>query len=219
VRPPVNNQRTNIISSADEGSAGLRQLSPEEVIQIVEDGLFSPEQAEKWAEDHKYPPFAPGPVDSPAGSETDHQSWTLPMAAAWFTWRSRRAVHHQSKSARIGWKRWVVVELASVPFARPKCRPEDFGEPTTWDVFREAIQDPRIPFLQRVVRPRPAPSLSDLKIDPPYGRLKKGAAIWDFDGNSRDEGTARPRFAGVLASKLRCARERAIEGNALGFEV
>ena len=158
---------------SEEGGAEIRQLSRAEVLQLVGDGSFSPEQAEKWAKGHNYPPFAPGPVDTPAGSEPDHQWWTLPMVAAWFTWRSRRAVHHQSKSARIGWKRWVVVEPASNSFVPPKCRLADFGQPTTWDVFSEAIQDPRTPFLQRVVRPRPAPSLSDLKADLPYGRLKK----------------------------------------------
>jgi hypothetical protein len=161
------------MNSSDEGGAELRQLSQAEILQLVEDGLFSPEHAEKWAKNHNYPPFAPGPVDTPAGSETDHQWWTLPMAAAWFTWRSRRAVHHQSKSARTGWKRWVVVDPASIPFVRPKCRVTDFGEPKTWDVFSEAMQDPRIPLLQRVVRPRPAPSLSDLRADLPYRRLKK----------------------------------------------
>jgi len=96
------------MNSSDEAGAEFRQLSQAEVLQMVEDGLFSPSDAERWAKNHNYPPFAPGPVDAPAGSEPDHQWWTLPMAASWFTWRSRRAVHHQSKSARIGWKRWVV---------------------------------------------------------------------------------------------------------------
>jgi hypothetical protein len=162
------------VNSSEEGSAELRQLSPAEVIQMVEDGLFSPAHAEKWAKDHNYPPFAPGPVDSPAGSKSDHQRWTLPMAAAWFTWRSQRAVHHQSRSARVGWKRWVVVEPASDPFSpRKRCRLADFGQPETWDVFSEAMQDPRIPLLQRVVRTQSSPFLSDLKADLPYGRLKK----------------------------------------------
>jgi hypothetical protein len=161
------------VSSSDEGSAEFRQLSQADVLQMVEDGVFSPAHAEKWAKNHNYPPFAPGPVDTPAGSEPDHQWWTLPMAAALFTWRSLRAVYHQSKSARIGWKRWVVVESASNPFVPPKCRLADFGQPQMWDVFSEAIQDPRTPLLQRVVRTRLAPSLSDLKADLPYVRLKK----------------------------------------------
>ena len=60
------------------------------------------------------------------------------------------------------------------PFApRKKCRLADFGQPETWDVFREAMQDPRIPLLQRIVRTQSSPSLSDLKADLPYARLKK----------------------------------------------
>jgi hypothetical protein len=162
------------MNSSDEGGSKLRQLSQSEILQLVEDGQFAPEHAEKWAKDHHYPPFAPGPIDSPAGSVIDHQWWTLPMAAAWFTWRSRLAVHHQSKSARIRWKRWVIVQPASDPFApRKKCRLADFGQPETWDVFSEAMQDPRIPLLQRIVRTQSSPSLSDLKADLPYGRLKK----------------------------------------------
>jgi hypothetical protein len=55
----------------------------------------------------------------------------------------------------------------------PKCRLADFGQPEMWDVFSEAIQDPRIPFLQRIVRTQSAPFLLDLRADLPYGRLKK----------------------------------------------
>jgi hypothetical protein len=49
----------------------------------------------------------------------------------------------------------------------------DFGQPEAWDVFSEAVQDPRIPLLQRVVRTQSSPSLSDLKADLPYDRFKK----------------------------------------------
>jgi hypothetical protein len=38
--------------------------------------------------------------------------------------------------------------------------------------------------------------------------LEKGAPIWDFEGNSRDEGTTRPGSAGLLAGKLRYACKR-----------
>ena len=86
-------------------------------------------KAPKGGQKSQLPSFAPGPADTPAGSEADHQWWTLPMAAAWFTWRSRHAVQHQSKSARLGWKRWVVVEPASNSFVPPKCRLTDFGQP------------------------------------------------------------------------------------------
>ena len=111
------------------------------------------------------------------------------MTAARFTWRSPRAVQHQSKSARVGWKRWVVVEPAPNSFVPPKCRLTDFGQPTIWDVFSEAIRDPHPPYLQRGVPAPPAPSLSDLKADLPYGRLKKAlqsGILTALTGGQRD---------------------------------
>jgi hypothetical protein len=175
--------------SVEEGSAEIHQLSQAEVLQLAQEGKFSPEEAERWAKNHSYPPFAPGPVHSPAGTETDHPWLTLAMAAAWFTWLSPLAVHHQSRLARIGWKRWVVVEPSSNAFLPPKSRLEDFGAPTAWDVFSEAIRDPRPPYLQRGVPVPPAPTFSDLKSDLPYGRLKKAlqsGRLVALTGGNRD---------------------------------
>jgi hypothetical protein len=72
----------------------------------VRNGATTPEEAENWARDNGFEPFAnePDPLMFDALKEA---KWTLPMAAAWFIWRSVDAVRDQWNPARITWKRWV----------------------------------------------------------------------------------------------------------------
>ena len=161
------------MNSSEEGSAEVRQLSPAEVIQMVEDGLFSPAHAEKWAKDHNYRHLRldrstalRGRIGSPT-LDTSDGGGVVHLAVP--TCGPSSVEIGSDRMEKMGCCR---ARLGSVRSSK-KCRLADFGQPETWDVFSEAMQDPQIPLLQRVVRTQSSPSLSDLKADPSYGRLKK----------------------------------------------
>jgi hypothetical protein len=98
--------------SLDEQRAGI--------LEMVESGLILPTTAEGWARNNKCPPFATNPNPTRANA-VQSDLWTLPMAAAWFIWRSAVAVLHQSAEARVNWKHWIVIEPAKNAFSNPRC--------------------------------------------------------------------------------------------------
>jgi hypothetical protein len=66
---------------------------------------LSPSEAERWAEQRKLEPFAKRP-NIAANDPMTELHWTLPMAAAWFLWRSREAVRDHSDEYRRSWTVW-----------------------------------------------------------------------------------------------------------------
>jgi hypothetical protein len=162
-----------------------------EILRMAQDGLILPGNAESWAKSTRCAPFAtePNPIRA---NPMEYDQWTLPMAAAWFIWRSPVAVLHQSADARVNWKRWIIIEPAKDAFNKPKCDIAEIGSATLWDVFDESRWDPRIPLLERVTAKNPAARVPDPKTDYPYARL----------GNALRAGT-------LVAMRLRAGKSTA----------
>ena len=72
----------------------------------VKNGRMAPEEAEALAKEKGFERFEATPDPSAFDPMTEAE-WTLPMAAAWFIWRSPDAVRDQWDLARKGWKKWV----------------------------------------------------------------------------------------------------------------
>jgi hypothetical protein len=82
-------------------------------------GRVTPDEAEKLAKTRGFEAFAktPDPLVFDAGRES---KWTLPMAAAWFIWRSLAAVRDQWNDARSGWSIWISNPPWQSPHPKPK---------------------------------------------------------------------------------------------------
>jgi hypothetical protein len=97
--------------------------------------------------------------------------WTLPMAAAWFIWRSAEAVRDQWNPAREGWRKWVQIPKpgSAVGGPRgPRWELKTLGRATLGEVFSQAG-------LSRSTRPGNATALKNVASYPihtPYSRLK-----------------------------------------------
>lgn len=65
-------------------------------------GEDSPSMAEKWIGEEGFEPLPPFP-NIAAFDPMQEQEWTLPMAAAWFIWRSSEAVRDQWLRYRRAW--------------------------------------------------------------------------------------------------------------------
>jgi hypothetical protein len=69
------------------------------------------------------------------------KEWTLPMAAAWFIWRSPDAVRDQWNPARQGWRKWVRTPKRRMQAGGPHgpyWKLKSFGPATLADVFDQA---------------------------------------------------------------------------------
>jgi hypothetical protein len=81
------------------------------ILAAVTRGRLTPQQAEEWACERGQAPFARRP-DISGLDPMQEERWTLPMAAAWFIWRSPAAVSDQWDRAREGWTHWRGVVAA-----------------------------------------------------------------------------------------------------------
>jgi hypothetical protein len=79
------------------------------ILQMVRKGDLSPQAAEEWAASHDLPPFAGKP--DPQGLDPMMEPlWTIPMALAWFIWRTKDAVIQTTDEYRLKWREWAVVQ-------------------------------------------------------------------------------------------------------------
>ena len=120
----------------------------EKKIADVENGRLQPQDAERWAKEQGQEPFSSKP-DVAASEVWAVERWTLPMAAAWFIWRSPDAVRDQWNRAREGWRTWHKV-VHSKKMSRPRrpafsWRLQCFGRATLADVFSQAGCKSQIP--------------------------------------------------------------------------
>lgn len=85
----------------------VHELSPQRrnLLEQVRRLSLSPWEAERWAEQHNLEPFAKRP-SVPDFDPMAEPQWTLPMAAAWFLWRSIDAVRDHSDEYRRSWTVW-----------------------------------------------------------------------------------------------------------------
>jgi len=99
------------------------------ILAKVRNGELSPQAAEEWATSHDLPPFAgkPGPQGLDPMTEP---LWTIPMALAWFIWRTRDAVIETTDEYRRHWRKWSIVPR------HPDVLGDDF-----WDLVARVIQN------------------------------------------------------------------------------
>jgi hypothetical protein len=111
------------------------------ILDAVSAGEMMPAQAEEWARTSGREPFEKRP-DVSALDPMKEELWTLPMAAAWFIWRSPDAVRDQWNLARKSWTKWTPRRdpLLTVPPRpnRPRWRLKVFRRASLDDVFAEA---------------------------------------------------------------------------------
>ena len=131
---------------------------------------ISPAEADAQLRQWGQEPFQsrPDPSRFDPMSETE---WTLPMAAAWFIWRSPDAVRDQWNPARNGWRKWVPLPpRRSAGPRRPTWKLIKFGPATLADVFEQA----RLPgkSSQRKTATQSRSNDSPARTHNPYDRLK-----------------------------------------------
>jgi hypothetical protein len=136
----------------------------------VKYGRLSPSEAESLLKQSGSKPFERRP-DLSAFDPWGLEEWTLPMAAAWFVWRSKDAVRDQWNPGRRGWRMWVPLprRLSAGP-PRPRWQLKEFGPATLADVFEQA----RLPASssQRKTATRSLSGGSPARTHNPYDRLK-----------------------------------------------
>jgi hypothetical protein len=143
------------------------------MLAMVREGSFPVEGIESWAlnrrkQGHDCLPFATGPNET-ATDPMRLEQWTLPMAAAWFIWRSTVAVRDQSVAGRTGWKVWRQIEPKQSVGGYPKCELVDIHPPDFWDVISQARL---IPTAKAWASPTdPVPGTANSR-DLPYERMK-----------------------------------------------
>lgn len=93
-------------------------------------GRLTPQQAEASARERGQAPLARRP-DTSGLDPMQEEHWTLPMAAAWFIWRSPAAVKDQWNPARMGWTQWLRV-------GRRGWHLKNFGRASLDDVLSQA---------------------------------------------------------------------------------
>jgi hypothetical protein len=155
------------------------------MLAMVHEGSFSVEGLENWAanrrkQGHDCPPFSTAPNEG-ATDPMHLEQWTLPMAAAWFIWRSVAAVRDQSVAGRMGWKVWRQIEPKQSASGYPKCRLVDIYPPYFWDVISQARLIPTT--KARASRNALLPVASNSR-DLPYERIKTALLDGELVGTS-----------------------------------
>jgi hypothetical protein len=108
------------------------------ILDAVRAGKMTPAQAETWARANGREPLEKRP-DVSAHDPMKEELWTLPMAAAWFIWRSPHAVRDQWNKARKSWTKWI--QLTDRPLKippRPLWNLKLFHGASLDDVFDQA---------------------------------------------------------------------------------
>lgn len=100
------------------------------MLAAVARGRLTFQQAEAWARERGQAPLARRP-DTSGLDPMQEEHWTLPMAAAWFIWRSPAAVKDQWNPARMGWTQWLRV-------GRRGWHLKNFGRASLDDVLSQA---------------------------------------------------------------------------------
>ena len=148
------------------------------ILDSVRAGEMTFKQAEIWARANGREPFEKRP-DVSALDPMNEELWTLPMAAAWFIWRSPRAVRDQWNAARKSWTKWIQLpdRLPKVPLGpdRHLWDLKLFRRANLDDVFaqaglnpwRNSQKEPQFGFDRRRVGRGP-----NRKADNPYDRFK-----------------------------------------------
>jgi hypothetical protein len=80
------------------------------ILAMVRKGDLSPQEAEEWATSRDLPPFAGKPDPQELDPMTD-PLWNLPMALAWFIWRTKDAVIETTDEYRRNWWEWTIVHV------------------------------------------------------------------------------------------------------------
>jgi hypothetical protein len=149
------------------------------ILDSVRAGKMTPAQAELWAKANGQEPFERRP-DVSALDPMKQELWTLPMAAAWFIWRSPHAVRDQWNLARKSWTKWIqpTHRLHKVsPRSNRRWDLKLFRRANLDDVFAQtrlhlwnnSQRNPQVNFGRRSVGRRP------FKVSPdrnPYHRFK-----------------------------------------------
>lgn len=155
-----------------QDEASWVQERRESAIEAVECGWVPRTSAETLEKNSGYASLATGPnLSAPSPMQLDF--WTLPMAAAWFIWRSTDAVLHQTAAARIGWMVWERDGEEKV-YDRPffKCRLLKIGPARLWRVFSEAVSDSQLRYKDPPPN-HPLEIRSNPSADLPYRRFKR----------------------------------------------
>jgi hypothetical protein len=79
------------------------------ILAKVRDGELSPQAAEEWATTRRRPPFA-GKPDPQGLDPMTEPLWTIPMALAWFIWRTKDAVIETMDEYRQNWRKWTIAQ-------------------------------------------------------------------------------------------------------------
>jgi hypothetical protein len=81
----------------------------EAILARVRNGELSPQAAEEWATTRHRPAFAGKP--DPEGLDPMMEPlWTIPMALAWFIWRTKDPVIETMDDYRRNWRKWTIVQ-------------------------------------------------------------------------------------------------------------
>ncbi len=137
----------------------------------VEYERISPAEADAQLIQWGWEPFQSRPDPSRFDPMTETE-WTLPMAAAWFIWRSLDAVRDQWNPARSGWRKWVRIpkhKSMGAGSKGPRWKLKRFGRANLAEVFSQA-------HLPGDVQSGKATALSSVAPDhihTPYSRLKE----------------------------------------------
>jgi hypothetical protein len=102
----------------------------------VEYERLSPAEADERLRTLGLQPFEKRPDPSTFDPMLEAE-WTLPMAAAWFIWRSPDAVRDQWNLAREGWRKWTRIQKPRGAVAGPRWKLKSFGRATLVDVFSQ----------------------------------------------------------------------------------
>jgi hypothetical protein len=173
----------------------------------VEYGRLSPAEAEGRLRQLGLKPFESRPDPSHFDPMTEAE-WTLPMAAAWFIWRSLDAVRDQWNPARQGWQKWVpcappprpkglIVPRKSEP--QPSLMLKGFRRATLAEVFSQA----RLPGASTW-------DTSPAYTHSPYGRLREAL------GSGQLQATRGKSSSGHAEKILREYWQRQFDADATG---
>ena len=112
----------------------------EELYRKVERQRLSPVEADDRLRQLGLKPFE-SRFDQSNFEPMQEEEWTLPMATAWFIWRSCDAVRDQWDPARKGWRKWVRTprrrNLIAAPHG-PRWKLKNFGNASLAEVFGQA---------------------------------------------------------------------------------
>jgi hypothetical protein len=111
-------------------------LESAKILRRVGNGAMTPEEAENWARDNGFEPFANEPNPS-MFDQMREAKWTLSMAAAWFIWRSDDAVSDQWNQARDVSRWWVEDFTTAIRWyrCRRRWRLKKLGAATLAELF------------------------------------------------------------------------------------